>query len=117
MRKQYYYLAFGIALVLASCAAPQEEKASVEADMENVRGHLQQLSSDEFQGRMPFTEGEKITLDYLVSEFEKAGAQPGNNGEWFQEVPMVEINSTLGGNLLVKVKGMKSWNLNRLLNL
>ncbi len=94
-------------LLFFSCAQQKEESISPTPDEDNVRSHLERLASDEFQGRMPFTEGEKKTLDYLVSEFEKAGAVPGNNGSWYQEVPMAEVSSTLNGNLLVEGNGRK----------
>jgi Zn-dependent M28 family amino/carboxypeptidase len=51
----------------------------------------QQLSSDAFEGRAPGTEGETRTVELLAQEFQRAGLQPGNNGSWFQEVPLVEI--------------------------
>ena len=49
------------------------------------------LSSDEFQGRRPFTPGEAKTLDYLKNAFEKLGLTPPVNGSYFQEVPLVEV--------------------------
>lgn len=51
------------------------------------------LSSDEFEGRAPGTAGEEKTLAYLVEQFKRVGFQPGNNGSWFQDVPLVEITS------------------------
>jgi len=56
--------------------------------------HVKTLASDEFQGRRPFTAGEKKTLDYLVQEFKNMGLEPGNDSSYLQEVPMVEITST-----------------------
>jgi len=52
------------------------------------------LSSDEFQGRMPFTEGETKTINFIKENFENIGLQPGNGTSFFQEVPMVEITSS-----------------------
>ncbi len=49
------------------------------------------LSSDEFEGRMPGTAGEEKTVAYLIEKFEAAGLEPGNDGSWVQEVPLVEI--------------------------
>ncbi|MCP4551807.1 MAG: M28 family peptidase [Bacteroidetes bacterium] len=57
----------------------------------NLEKHIVALSSDEFLGRQPFTEGEVKTTEYLKSEFEKMGLKGANNGSFFQEVPMVEI--------------------------
>ena len=52
------------------------------------------LSSDAFEGRAPTTLGEMKTLSFIVDRFVRAGLKPGNNGSWFQDVPMVEIAST-----------------------
>ena len=50
-----------------------------------------ELSSDKFDGRMPGTEGEELTVALLTERFEAAGLEPGNNGSWVQDVPLVEI--------------------------
>ncbi len=50
-----------------------------------------ELSSDEFEGRMPGTPGDEKTVALLIEEFQRAGLEPGNNGEWVQDVPLVEI--------------------------
>jgi Zn-dependent M28 family amino/carboxypeptidase len=52
------------------------------------------LASDEFEGRSPGTRGEELTVNYLIEQFRAAGLQPGNNGSWTQDVPLVEMTST-----------------------
>ena len=52
------------------------------------------LSSDEFAGRGPSTEGETRTVEYLIGQFKDAGVQPGGdleNGQrtWIQSVPLL----------------------------
>jgi Zn-dependent M28 family amino/carboxypeptidase len=54
---------------------------------------VQALSSDAFEGRGPGTVGEEKTLALLSGEFERIGLKPGNNGSWFQDVPLVEIDA------------------------
>lgn len=56
-----------------------------------VKKHIQILSSDDFQGRKPFTVGETKTVNYIKEIFEKEGLEPGNGDSYFQDVPMVEI--------------------------
>jgi Zn-dependent M28 family amino/carboxypeptidase len=64
-------------------------------DMAAVLAHTKTLSSDEFEGRLPGTDGERKTLDFLVSEFTKAGLKPGNtDGTFIQKVPLVGITPT-----------------------
>ena len=65
-----------------------------EISIETIKEATRVLSSDEFEGRLPGTAGEAKTVAYLVEQFEQAGLQPGNNGSWFQEVPLVEITGS-----------------------
>ena len=73
---------------LASCSSKPELYQFQVADLEP---NLITLSSDEFMGRMPFTEGEKLTTTFLESKFKEMGLEPGNGDSYFQEVPMVSI--------------------------
>ena len=57
----------------------------------DIGQRIKVLASDEFQGRKPFTVGEEKTTAYLADEFRKLGLKPGNQGSFFQEVPLVEI--------------------------
>lgn len=66
--------------------------------------HLKTLSSDEFLGRMPFTEGEKKTIAYLEEEVKKLGLEPANGSSYLQEVPLVEITTQTDSVLKVKSK-------------
>ena len=56
--------------------------------------HIKVLASDEYQGRRPFTTGEEKATAYLAAEFKKLGLQPGPDGSYFQDVPLVEITGT-----------------------
>ena len=58
---------------------------------EGLANHIQVLASDEFEGRAPATRGEELTVAYLRDQFASLGLQPGNNGSWFQTVPLVKI--------------------------
>ncbi|PKP64883.1 MAG: peptidase M28 [Alphaproteobacteria bacterium HGW-Alphaproteobacteria-7] len=63
------------------------------------------LSSDEFEGRMPGTAGEEKTIALLTERFKAAGLQPGNNGSWVQEVPLIEITGKDYAPLTIAGKG------------
>lgn len=58
---------------------------------DDIKGYLKVLSSDSFMGRKPFTEGETRTVDYLQSQFKAVGLEPGNNGSYTQDVPMIDV--------------------------
>ncbi len=79
-------------VTLISCE-DQENIQSVLIDTVSIENHIKILASDEFQGRKPFTIGEEKTVEYLKKNFEKIGLKPGNNGSFFQEVPLVELTA------------------------
>ena len=66
-----------------------------EIDMGAVLAHTKVLSSDEYEGRLPGTKGENLTVAYLARQFEKIGLKPGNSdGTFVQKVPLVGITPT-----------------------
>ena len=74
-------------------------------DMPAVLAHTKALSSDEFEGRLPGSKGEELTVAYLVDQFKKAGLKPGNtDGTFLQKVPLVSITPA-PSNLVVKKGG------------
>jgi Zn-dependent M28 family amino/carboxypeptidase len=73
---------------LTACSSKSE---SYQFQVTDLEPNLITLSSDEFMGRMPFTEGEKLTTSFLESKFKEMGLEPGNGDSYFQEVPMVSI--------------------------
>jgi Zn-dependent M28 family amino/carboxypeptidase len=97
--------------LLAGCvtnSAPAP--AGPDISLPTLQRVTQSLSSNEFQGRAPGTEGETRTVELLAEEFRRAGLQPGNNGSWYQDVPLVEI--TLRGSPALRVTGPNNTNLN-----
>lgn len=85
-------IAFVAGLLLVSCAAREDSNYAFQVD--DLEPNLIKLASDDFLGRMPFTEGEKITTSFLESEFKALGLEPGNGDSYFQDVPMVSIKTT-----------------------
>jgi Zn-dependent M28 family amino/carboxypeptidase len=71
---------------------------------ESYGNYLSALAADEMEGRKPFTSGEQKTLDYLEREFKALGLEPGNGDSYFQEVPMVEVNTTASPTMTIKGK-------------
>ncbi len=67
--------------------------------------HLMTLSSDEFQGRKPFTIGEEKSVDYIANEFKKMGIKGAYGDSYFQNVPLVELNFTPDDKIPVTTKG------------
>jgi Zn-dependent M28 family amino/carboxypeptidase len=82
--------------LLGSCA-PTGGASAVppvpEMSEATLRAVTTRLASDEFEGRSPGTRGEELTVNYLIEQFRAAGLQPGNNGSWVQDVPLVEMEA------------------------
>ena len=52
--------------------------------------HIQQLSSDEFEGRAPGTEGGVKTVTYITDQFRSLGLEPGNPDGTYKILEEVE---------------------------
>ncbi len=95
------------ALALAACGqggdAPQsvEPEASGTAEEtrpglaaineDHLRARIATLSSDAFKGRAPTTTGGEKTRQWLVSQMQEIGLEPGNDDSYEQAVPLVEL--------------------------
>jgi len=90
-------LLFFSAVLLSACnqtSKQVEVKDGLSSlNLDSLTRHIIVLSSDSFQGRRPFTEGEIRTVNYLRQSFAGMGIEPGNDNSYFQDVPMVEITS------------------------
>lgn len=74
-----------------TAALPQiEVPALSEKTMQDV---TRELSLDTYEGRAPGSVGEEKTVAHLISKFKAAGLEPGNNGSWTQDVPLIEITA------------------------
>lgn len=74
--------------------AIMDRAGQVDQFAKDLHQHIAVLASDDFEGRAPATAGEEKTVNYLAQEFEKLGLMPGNNGSWFQDVPVVSATLT-----------------------
>lgn len=82
--------------LLAACSggAPGiPDVATPEISLTTMKDVVGALASDAFEGRSPGTPGEDKTVALLIERFKAAGLQPGNNGSWTQDVPLVEITA------------------------
>lgn len=78
-------------LDVAIGALPQVEVPALsEATMKDV---TRELSLDSYEGRAPGSVGEEKTVAYLIAKYKAAGLEPGNNGSWTQDVPLIEITA------------------------
>ena len=81
------------------------EPAISEADFAR---HVEILASDAFEGRGPGTPGGEKTVEYIRAQMERIGLQPGNHGQWYQDVPMVETVADEDTSLEIDVGGKQT---------
>lgn len=78
--------------VLGGCTAGRPASAPAPDAIEaTLRGHIEILAGDAFEGRRPGTEGETKTLRYLSREWQAAGLESGTNdpaNPWFAPVEL-----------------------------
>jgi Zn-dependent M28 family amino/carboxypeptidase len=104
------------ALLALTCAAacggtePPPPPAPAPGPAESViqesalEAHLRFLSSDLLEGRAPATRGGELATDYLATQLALLGVQPaGDDGTFFQQVPVVE--STVARTFTLSVPG------------
>lgn len=78
-------------LAIQPLAAAKPTKARVELEAQ-LRAHITELASDEYDGREPGTEGEAKTLRYIGRQWFEIGLQSGTNDPahpWFAPVNIV----------------------------
>lgn len=81
------------------------EQAYQSISAKSLHEHVKIVSSDEFAGRLPTSEGEQKTLNFLTKQFKAAGWQPGNNGSFLQPVELSEITADADMTLTLKGNG------------
>lgn len=66
--------------------------AQAQIDPERLNSLTRELASDRFEGRAPGTQGETLTVEWIASQFEALGLEPGGpDGSWFQ---VAEVSRT-----------------------
>jgi hypothetical protein len=88
------------AALLGACASmPGASTAAFEPSVsaERISADIRTISGDDYQGRYPGTEGERMTLAYLQRQYEAMGLQPGGpNGQWLQTVELKRFTPVAG---------------------
>jgi hypothetical protein len=70
--------------------APQLAAGFDSIKEDSLRADLTFLASDALQGRMSLQPGDEVAIQWIASEFAKAGLKPANGDSYFQAVPLIE---------------------------
>ncbi|MCF6300670.1 MAG: M28 family metallopeptidase [Proteobacteria bacterium] len=96
---------------VAEVAVEKEKEAVQSINVKSLTQHIITLSSDEFGGRAPASEGEVLTIKYLEDEFKKAGLSPGNGKQYTQKVPLASVEATNKPDLVITSKDKQNNNI------
>ena len=70
-----------------------------------MKAHDKFLASDLLEGRGPGTRGDELARQYIAAQFESYGLEPaGDNGSFFQRVPLLGIRMDAANTSLSFVK-------------
>ncbi len=73
---------------------------------ERIRAHVRFLASDLLEGRGTGARGGDLATEYIATQFALAGAKPaGDNGTYFQKVPLTGSETKPSSQLTAVVKG------------
>ena len=89
-----------------ACESPannQQAESQISATV--LKKHIAILANDSLLGRKPFTLGETKTIRYIREQFRQLGLEPANGGRYYQDVPLVEINSQVTKGLEISGSG------------
>ncbi|MBV9760014.1 MAG: M20/M25/M40 family metallo-hydrolase [Acidobacteriaceae bacterium] len=85
---------------------PREVAAGYQTIRESdLRADLAFLSSDALQGRLSLQPGDDVAIQWIASEFAKAGLQPAANGSYLQAVPLIEFRNDRAESYLAMKRG------------
>ncbi|RZJ04583.1 MAG: M28 family peptidase [Brevundimonas sp.] len=92
-RKMMGGVAVAAVLMAAGMASAQDFSAA------RISDNIRTISADEYQGRYPGTEGERMVLSWLQAQYEAMGFQPGGpDGQWLQPVELKRYTPVAGAN-------------------
>jgi Zn-dependent M28 family amino/carboxypeptidase len=98
--------AIGLAMLGLAASPPMSPVAVDRITAEHIAAHVKFLADDLLEGRAPGTRGGDVAARYIASQFELLGLQPGgDNGTWYQQVPIVESLTKPSFTLSVKAGG------------
>jgi Zn-dependent M28 family amino/carboxypeptidase len=105
-------IAFVCVTRMTESAAAQGKKPAAPPviDKEKIREHVKYLSSDKLEGRGTGQPGGDLAADYIAKQFESYGLKPaGDNGTYFQNVPMVGVKTLADTTFTFRTENGKSF--------
>lgn len=93
MKKAFLNILAALLILVGCKESPEKDKGYNSISLTGLNDQVRIISNDEYEGRKPFTRGEKRIIYYLKQTMHILGLEPGNQDSYLQEVPMVEITA------------------------
>lgn len=110
-RKARPFLSLGAALALALLTLPNPSVRAAAGGASSItaadlRTWLTAIASDDFEGRVTFSEGLGLAASYIASELKAMGVKPGgDHGSYFQRVAVLGVKSSSRNSITVTANG------------
>ena len=83
-------LSLAVLALAQSSLPPAVERGQAAITPELLRAHTAFLADDLLEGRAPASRGSELAAKYIAAQYERLGLKPvGDNGTYFQNVPLV----------------------------
>lgn len=96
---------FGMAISL-SCGANHAAYARTDISSTALEAHVRFLADDLLEGRNNGSSGYEISARYVAAQFASMGLLAGNQGAWFQPVPLVTPGSDADTPAIFSINGV-----------
>ncbi|MBI3665018.1 MAG: M28 family peptidase [Acidobacteria bacterium] len=107
------HFAFLVLFVCLSGCQKAPDSASTAGDLISagrIAAHVRFLADDALEGRGVATRGETLATLYIASQFEQFGLEPaGDNGTYFQRVPLVGVETLPPSTLALNSRLLQSF--------
>jgi Zn-dependent M28 family amino/carboxypeptidase len=81
-----------LVVFFALSAVPAQDRTA-NFDGKKMLERVKRLSSDDFEGRGPGTQGGKLAAQFIADELKAGGVKPADNGSYFQNVKLVGVKA------------------------
>lgn len=92
-----------LVLVFSSASAQKLKKAD-KATLANLQAHVQYLADDKLEGRRAGSNGEKLAMEYISSQFSSIGLTPKGTDKYYQAFDINE-GKQIGASSYFKING------------
>jgi hypothetical protein len=101
--------AFGVAVLVAGCGSAGDSSRAPRASVAHLQAHVNFLADDLLEGREAGTRGYDLAALYIANQYRALGLTPaGDQGSWYQAVPMRRVSRLGEGARLTLKRGSRS---------